>query len=184
MTPAKTITPSRLSAPRIAAARARTLARNACAVLLLVGGGTLSAGCADKVATATAACPCATGNVCCASGVCAKSEGACPAATLALAQESSGQWRGYVENYNFPSGSDAVSISLSVSGEEVSGQVVFGDPATPQGGPDAGRPSAIDGGLPVSPSAGEPALKEGFSYHANDIRWENRRLKLTVFLSD
>jgi hypothetical protein len=176
------------SAPRVAVAPARsvrTVARNACAVLLLVGGGVLSPGCAEKVTSATSSCPCATGNVCCASGVCAASENACPAATLALAQESSGVWTGYIENFNFPSGSDAISISLSVAGDVVSGQVVFGDPATPV---DSVDPSSSYGtrpdGPPADPSAGEPDYKEGFAYQARDIRWENRRLKLAVNLSD
>lgn len=153
---------------------------------LVAGMATLSA-CAEKLSSATASCPCATGNVCCSSGVCAADESACPAATLALAQESVGTWKGYIENFTFASGSDAISIALAVSGQDVSGQVVFGgtELVTADAGGNGGA-GVVDG----PPTIGEAGVdygreyREGFAYQATNIRWENRRLKLAVSLAD
>jgi hypothetical protein len=131
-------------------------------------------GCADPVDIATKACPCADGAFCCGSGVCAADQASCPAATLALARESAGEWTGYIENYELPSGSDSLAITIAVSGETVSGHVVFGDQMfTGITVPD--RPSAI-----LWVNEPPPSIHEGFEYQARNIRWEARRLKLEV----
>src|SRR5207244_9243080 len=89
------------------------------------------AGCVDTRPEASRPCPCASGNVCCASGVCAPDGDSCGEATLALAVENAGTWTGYLENYNLPSGSDALAIALDVSGAVVSGTFVMGTAAAP-----------------------------------------------------
>lgn len=150
-------------------------------VLLLTGAGLVPA-CADKVASETKGCPCATGNVCCSSGVCAASEAGCPAATLALAEESAGTWTGYFENFNLRSGADSIRITLAVAGHDVSGQVRMGsenlEPDTLE--PPTAVPGS-DGGFFVDAIGGRGfEVREGFHYPATDIRWESRRLKFTI----
>lgn len=156
------------------------LPRTTALLLALLGGWPA---CAEKVVSKVQACPCATGNVCCQSGVCAADQNLCGSATLALAAESAGVWTGYFENFNLPSGSDALKISLSVDGDLVSGELVLGTanepppPMRPASVPDAG----IDydgGGIP-----GEGYV-EGYRFQLQDLRWESRRMKFTVKLGD
>src|SRR6185436_3054232 len=78
-------------------------------LIAAVAGAT---GCVDKVNTAVLSCPCASGYVCCESGVCATEQNGCPAATAALSASVAGRWTGYVEN--LAGGDDAVSITIAV----------------------------------------------------------------------
>lgn len=163
------------------------IARRGGLLLLALATTTVASACADKVSTAAKPCPCASGNVCCGSGVCAAANDGCAAATLALASEQQGNWAGYVENFALPSGSDALRIDLRVTGDVVSGELVLGNPDAPP----PPLPTAWDagGGEPAKdlPDAGVslqgPAI-EGFRYHAHEIRWEARRLKFSVDLSE
>lgn len=140
-----------------------------------------SSGCSERLSPLTSPCPCATGYVCCESGICATSETSCEDATLALARESAGTWTGYLENFALRSGGDEVSISLSVSGQNVSGQVVFGT---------AQQPPAPQPNMPWPPGSsddtvfGEAGIVEGFVYQAREVRWLNRRLKFQIELAE
>lgn len=155
------------------------------ALALVVAAAALPA-CADRIATETQACPCATGNFCCASGVCASDEVGCGDATLALATENAGTWAGYLENTALPSGSDAIRVSLNVVGAEVSGELVLGTAPPPPVPTEAVYPSNFaPGGWVLDPSLLDPVrYVEGFVYHARDIAWESRRLKFTVDLAE
>lgn len=148
-------------------------------LILMVGLGLVPA-CTDALPTATRSCPCAAGNVCCSSGVCATSEGACAAAAFGLAREAQGVWTGYLENFTFPSGSDALEIALSAAGEQMSAAVTLGAVGLPE--PSFEWPPA-DGG-PIIPDTLATHVREGFRYQAVDLRWESRRLKLRVRLRD
>jgi hypothetical protein len=150
------------------------------------------AGCVDTRPEASTPCPCASGNVCCASGVCASDGDSCGEATLALAAENAGTWTGYLENYNLPSGSDALKIALDVSGGVVSGTFVMGTVAPPPPPTDITTPWP-PGSPPIVTFADVTAsnfpipdqgIVEGFAYEARDIAWENLRLKFKVALGD
>ena len=161
-------------------ARSRSMSWGATLFLMTTVG--LSA-CAAKRSSETSPCPCAGSNVCCSSGVCAADESQCGNATLALAEESAGNWEGYLENFNFLSGSDAISINLAVAGTDVSGHVVFGQGDAPQPPTDLSQPwppGAPDGGVMIT----NRSVIEGFAYEARDIRWESRRLKFRVDVAD
>ena len=155
------------------------------ALALLVAAAGLPA-CADRVATETKACPCATGNFCCASGVCAGDEVGCGDATLALATENAGAWSGYLENTALPSGSDAIRVSLTVVGAEVTGELVLGTAPPPPVPTEAVYPSNFVPGAWILDQSllNQVRYVEGFVYHARDLAWENRRLKLTVDLAE
>jgi hypothetical protein len=133
---------------------------------------TLSA-CAEKIPTETKPCPCADGDVCCDSGVCAADEAACGAATFALSKSIEGDWVGYFEN--FLGGDDAVAIQLAVAGDgALSGRLVMGTatPPPPATDPDVQWPDPNPG--TYAPSY-DPVL--GFAYTLRDIRWEEKRLR-------
>lgn len=154
--------------------------------------GLLLLGCVDHRSSASDPCPCATGNVCCASGVCAVDDNHCGQATLALASENVGTWTGYFENYNLASGSDALTISLSISEDAAtaSGTLVMGAGDPPAPPTDLATPWPP--GSPA-PSKSDPSLGgkifdngviEGYTYEAHNLTWENLRLKFTVALAD
>jgi len=125
--------------------------------------------------------PCAQGTVRCPSGACAAAE-ACADATLGLSRDAQGVWIGYFENLLFASGSDALRISMSVSGDEVSADIKMG-------GDDVPLPSSqykgADGGW-FRDAGGTPGfeVREGFTYHTTDVRWQQLRLKMTVPLGE
>ena len=160
-------------------------------ILSSVVGLAVPSACASHVPSGIAYCPCAAGNVCCESGVCAVEKDACAAATVALSQSAQGVWAGYFEN--FKTEDDALRIAIAVASDgKLSGEIVVGTgpPPPPATNPDIAWPSPIAAPMagpydswspPVSPwNFPEPSpLMPGFVYHAENIRWEGQRLKFT-----
>jgi hypothetical protein len=87
-------------------------------------------------------------------------------------------WDGYIENFQFTSGSDAIHVELDVSASPtVTGTVLFGGAPLlpPVSDPDVGYPSGLDrdgppGGLPY----------EGFQFTATDGDLTQDRLRFNV----
>jgi len=130
------------------------------------------AGCADNVTTAIRPCPCAEGNVCCSSGVCAANQSACGAATAALSAQAVGDWVGYIENFTsapFESGSDRMKLTLAAQPDgSLTGTVTLGTGSPPA------APTERDVGWPA---AGSSIFIEGFGYSVNAPSWEALRLR-------
>jgi hypothetical protein len=144
----------------------------ACAAAML-GLFAAGEGCADHVQSAVLACPCDQG-ICCASGVCAADQSSCEQATQALSSESAGHWTGYVENFAFPSGADALDLTLNVETDgSLSGRMIFGAgtvPAPPTDGTVAWPPNLNLNFI----------LMEGVAYHVTNVKWTARRLQFQV----
>lgn len=149
----------------------------------------VASGCADHVPTDTNACPCATGYVCCASGVCAPDEASCGAATAALSSAARGKWVGYIENFDgLASGSDRVELELTVGTDgQLEGHAIIGEgpPPPPPTVADQSWPrqftSSMD--LAIHPwVSGAPM--DGFAYSALNIRWQARRLRFEAHYSE
>jgi len=142
------------------------------------------AGCADHVQSSLATCPCSQGMVCCESGVCAADESACAQATSALSNDSAGHWTGYVENFAFASGSDALDLTLTAGSDgSLSGQLILGMGTMP--------PPATDGtvGWPSGQfsfdSLGLPlGALEGYGYHLNNVKWTALRLQFEIDIAE
>jgi hypothetical protein len=88
-------------------------------------------------------------------------------------------WTGYVELYEFRSGSDAITIDIdTVNGTEVTGHVTFGDGAllaAPQD-PDVGYPQTAS-----FFSSGDPMPYEGFRFAIRDSKLiDGERLQFTI----
>jgi hypothetical protein len=142
---------------------------SAALLALSSAAATAAGGCADHVQSAVVACPCDTG-VCCASGVCAADDNACTQATQALSTQSAGHWTGYVEDFTFPSGSDALDVTLRVSDDgSLSGEVIFGAHTVPA--------PPTDGTVGWPPDGN---LFEGFVHELTDVRWSALRLQINV----
>lgn len=142
---------------------------------VLVWGAVLSEGCVDHVDTALNPCPCATGTVCCGSGVCAEDESSCGAATAALSASVQGKWTGYIENFK-PEADDRVSVSITLGADgTLSGTVMFGAGEAPPVATDPALPWPVDRAPEVQTS-----YIDGFGYQASNIAWLSRRLKLRV----
>jgi len=142
------------------------------AVVMLGGFGP---GCANEVSTAVSPCPCADGYVCCSSGVCAATEDACGGATSALFVEAKGTWTGYIENVIFPSGSNALQITLAVAADGTpSGQVVFGE------GPPPPLPTEPGIAWPGGTDITNASLLEGYANQAQSLRWEQQHLRFSI----
>jgi hypothetical protein len=78
------------------------------------------------------------------------------------AHELVGTWTGYIENFTFPSGSDAIAITRTAQGSGYVGSVAFGSapsPAPPSD-PDVGYPPGYD----FSMLGGGMAPVEGFPF--------------------
>jgi hypothetical protein len=134
-------------------------------------------GCVDKVDTAILSCPCATGYVCCESGVCATDQTGCTAATAALSASVAGHWTGYIEN--LASGDDAVDLTIALASDgSLTGQVKIGSGTVPAPATDGtvGWPASIDQGLETTP----PDYISGFAYTAQDMSWVAKRLKVRM----
>jgi len=150
----------------------------------LVGGAialatALTAACVDHVDTSIKPCPCESGLVCCESGVCAADATNCGAATAALSASVQGSWSGYIENFQ-PDAPDAVRITIAVAPDgTVSGQATFGNGAAPPPPPDPALPWP-----PNYDTHRDPTFIAGATYHASDINWQSRRLKLKLLLSE
>ena len=138
----------------------------------------IGSACVEHVDTGLKPCPCAGGNVCCESGVCAADSAGCGAATVALSTSVQGSWSGYIEN--FQGAPDTVRIAIAVASDgTLSGQATFGTDAPP--------PPAPDPALPWPPNydtRADPTFVAGASYTARDINWQARRLKLKLELSE
>lgn len=144
-------------------------------VTVTAAAATLAGGCVDRVDASIRSCPCAAGNVCCESGVCAEDQAACGAATLALSQSVRGEWAGYIENYKAPP-NDAIRIAVSVAGDgTLSGVVKLGAAGAPPAPP-------TDPALPWPPGRSEEQTSyvSGFAYDARDMSWQAKRLRLSV----
>ena len=149
--------------------------------LVLLALSSAAAGCADHVKSQVVTCPCDRG-ICCASGVCADDQNACEGATQALSSASTGRWIGYVENYAFASGSDALDLTLHVEADgSLAGELIMGQgvvPAPPTDGtvgwPDWTR-NVIFNGIKTM---------EGFAYRLINLRWTALRLQFDVSVSE
>jgi hypothetical protein len=69
-----------------------------------------------------------------------------------------GVWKGYIESFTFPSGSDAVVLSLKASGGAVVGTAVFGNAPTPTPATDPNGP------YPANYHMTTPFHGEGFAF--------------------
>jgi len=148
--------------------------------LIVVAAAAVASACVDHVDTGIKPCPCATGYVCCESGVCAADAASCDTATSALSASVQGSWSGYIENYR-PDAADTVRITISVAPDGTpAGQATFGNGVAP--------PPPTDPALPWPPNyktmLGGPTFLEGAAYTARDIKWESRRLKLALNLPE
>jgi hypothetical protein len=94
-----------------------------------------------------------------------------------------GEWDGYLENTQFPSGSDAVHMSIvSASSSGVQGTITFGEPATfpTPTDPDAGYPVPVDVSC-FGPNAPIHRLPiEGFEYSILDSTVTDLRMRFGV----
>src|SRR5262245_11819732 len=88
-----------------------------------------------------------------------------------------GDWQGYIENYQFPSGSDAIVVAVqSGQGSQIGGHVVFG----------AGQPPQ----KPTDPNVGPPGVThdpaklflpwEGFAYTILQSSLTDTRLRFSI----
>ena len=87
-----------------------------------------------------------------------------------------GEWDGYIENYQLPSGSDRVKIVLALEGTDLTGTVVFGtgDPPAPPTDPDVGYLSA----------ATEDPCVEAFGYSVLGAQLTSERLQFKLSSSE
>jgi hypothetical protein len=88
-----------------------------------------------------------------------------------------GTWKGYVENFQFPSGSDTVTVTVTEQADQsLAATVTFGDKPAPPAptDPNVGYPPG-SGTTPLS-----PASIEGFVYTAHDVTFDGERLRLGV----
>jgi hypothetical protein len=86
-------------------------------------------------------------------------------------------WTGYVENYQFPSGSDVIKLAYTYdSAGQVTGSVVFGDgvPPAPATDPNVGYPP----GLGMEPFSYAPT--EGFSFSIPSGTLASNRLRFGI----
>jgi hypothetical protein len=159
--------------------------RSLALVRAALAAAALAPGCAKHVSVNAQPCPCADGFVCCPSGICATATDACDQATSALSTQARGQWSGYVENYSgLASGSDTLKLAFDVADDgTLTGRVTLGDAAPPAPATDGTQIwppglSADDAEF----AAGKPI--EGFVYTAREIRWEARRLRFAIALTE
>ncbi|HEY7371214.1 MAG TPA: hypothetical protein VIF57_03480 [Polyangia bacterium] len=95
-------------------------------------------------------------------------------------------WTGYVENYRFPSSSDAVKIAFTVdSAGQVTGTVVMGNgtPPPPATDPNVGYPPDYEAQQPVAVGA-PPYIAEGYAYTMRAGTMVGQRLRFGVSLSE
>jgi hypothetical protein len=98
-----------------------------------------------------------------------------------------GTWTGYVENYQFPSGSDLVVIAFSQqAGGPITGTVTYGQgvPPPPPTGPDEAYPPAafVDAGPSAPPYM--PSLYEGFAYRVLNVQFDGTRLQFHTSINN
>ena len=84
-------------------------------------------------------------------------------------------WTGWVENYQFPSGSDAIKFSFAAdSADQIVGQVMFG------GGPPLSPPTDPSVGYPPGCTDWSCGQIEGFSFSTVSGSFVSGRLRLAV----
>jgi hypothetical protein len=94
-----------------------------------------------------------------------------------------GQWDGYVEDYQFMSGSDAIRIVVTTpDGASLTGTVVMGagTPPAPPTDPNVGWPVGLNTGNPAAISMDQCLPMEGFAYVIVDASLTDSRLRFTV----
>jgi hypothetical protein len=92
-------------------------------------------------------------------------------------------WTGYIENFMFSSGSDAVRISFTVdSAGQVSGVVTLGDgtPPPPPTDPNVGYPADLLTKSNVALLGGPDYIAEGFAYPMTGGTLAGSRLRFTI----
>ncbi|HEY3358086.1 MAG TPA: hypothetical protein VGQ83_32855 [Polyangia bacterium] len=92
-----------------------------------------------------------------------------------------GQWDGYVEDYQFPSGSDRVTVTLAPDGTGgLAGTLVVGvgDPPPPPTDPNAMYPPSVDTNLVDLNPMNHPI--EGIPYTIRDPALTDARLRFSV----
>jgi hypothetical protein len=143
--------------------------------MVLAMGGAAAIGCVGSVPSKADPCPCADGYVCCPSNVCAATQAGCDQATQALEQAIAGEWKGYIEGFSLPSGSDVIDIKLAAASDgTLSGQMVMGtaSPPPPPTDPDVAWPPGITSANMVG--------VEGVPYQAFNINWQAPRLQFSI----
>jgi hypothetical protein len=100
------------------------------------------------------------------------------ASDSAIATSLDGIWTGYIESYTFPSGSDAITMTLQLSGGVVTGTMVFGNMTAP---PPATNPNVgYPPGLAFFAGENPPFVGEGFSYTIEMGTFDGSRLLVSV----
>jgi hypothetical protein len=92
-----------------------------------------------------------------------------------------GVWVGYIESYQFPSGSDAVRFTFATGADgAVTGTAVFGNKQTPPSptNPNTGYPPGLN--FTNFGSCGSPFAGEGFVYSVEGTTMEDGRLRFSV----
>jgi len=143
----------------------------------LLSGATGVSACASRTETAIKPCPCASGYVCCDSGVCAQDQSGCSQATAALSASASGQWTGYIENFQL-STDDSITVSIAAADDgTLSGTVRIGHGPPPPPATDGSTawPAEVQG-----VDAIVPVYIPGFAYSVEDVSWQARRLKFRI----
>jgi hypothetical protein len=86
-----------------------------------------------------------------------------------------GSWTGYVENYQFDSGSDVIKLVLSVDAGRLGGKVTYGvgTPPPPATDPNTGYPTSVF-------EFGRPYYWEGFAYSIVAGTYGSHRLRFNV----
>lgn len=89
--------------------------------------------------------------------------------------EVAGTWKGYLESFTFPSGSDTITINiLAPAGGFATANVVFGDVAAPP------PPTDPDVAWPDEDIVSHQTALEGWPYVAHNLSYESPRLRFTI----
>ena len=89
--------------------------------------------------------------------------------------EVAGTWKGYLESFMFPSGSDTITINiLAPPGGYASATVVFGDVSAPP------PPTDPDVAWPDEDVLSHYTALEGWPYEALDLSYESPRLRFSI----
>ncbi|MGD0679830.1 MAG: hypothetical protein ABSC94_30970 [Polyangiaceae bacterium] len=97
-----------------------------------------------------------------------------------------GVWSGYVENYAFPSGSDALLLTFTTQADgTIAGTLTFGQESAPAPPVDPTVGYWPNGAAPAGLWPGEPygniePVAEGFSYTVESVQFDGSRLRFSV----
>ena len=153
------------------------------AAFALVSSATVTMACSAPLQPPSAdPCHCASGYVCCDSGMCAPDRASCTPTTVPpigppfeLFADVAGTWEGILDTFTFASGSDAIVIEISApAGGTASAHVVFGD------GPAPPPPALRDVAWPAPDVIPLMAGLEGYRYVARDLRRDGLRVAFTL----